>query len=304
MTNNQPAAHQNGNGDSTAPPGKSGAFFVPLPGSAERNGGAPQGSHPPPTRFPPELHGVGSGGLLYTLGRAQIIAFPPATWIVAAGVAAALLLALQPGMWPWIGAALLVAALVLRLLVWRVVRSGGVRFVPSADADLLGGAGEPLALPAQSKLPVYVSGCLEVGNRVQRFALLPGFYRTFATREHALLCLRQGGKRLLVAEWPDAEVGLWYAFFKPQQLRALQVGTLHHGRLALTALALEVDATPTRGRVRRRAVETLYLAGEAADLARIARDLTLDAAVAGLDELAAAHQQRTAARQPSPPPQP
>ncbi len=303
MTNNQPAAQQNGNGDSTAPPGKSGAFFVPLPGAAARNGGAPRVSAPPPTRFPPELRGAGSGGLLYTLGRTQIIAFPPATWMVAAGVAAALLLALQAGVWPWVGAALLGSALALRLLVWRVVRSGGVRFVPSGDAALLGGIGEPLALPAQSKLPVYVSGCLEVGNRVQRFALLPGFYRTFATREHALLCLCQSGRRLLVAEWPEAEVGLWYAFVKPQQLRALQAGTLHHGRLALTALALEVDATPTRGRVRRRAVETLYLAGEAADLARIARDLTLDAPFADLDAFNAAHKQRTAARQPSPPPQ-
>lgn len=297
--------------DPTAPPGSGGAFFVPPPAGAPVIGAATHsaavnGAHhhaaargrAEPTRFPTPLRRAGWHGLLYTLGRTQIIAYPPANWILAAAAITASALVLRGGAWPWLAGALLAAALLLRLLVWRVVRRDGVRF--AADASVaLPNADETAALPPQIKLPVYVSGCLEVGARVQRFAMLPGFYRSFATREHALLCLCQSERRLLVAAWPEVEVGLWYAFVQPRQIRALHAGTLRHGRVQLPALALEVDAVPTRGRVRRRAVETLYIAGDAANLGRIARDLLLDAPGAVLAAMPAAAPAPLAAAAPA-----
>jgi hypothetical protein len=294
------------NGNTPAPHAERGAFFVPVteggaaPGvhSAAETAGALRSAGPPPalanvapaaerppapplpvqppTIFPPEITGAGFAGLLYTLGRAHLAAFPLANWMLGGALLASVPLVLQGQLWSSATAAALVAAaLLLRILVWRAGRRDGVRF--EADPAMLAAVAlpsEPLA--ARDKLPIHATGCFEVGNKVRRFTLLPGYYRSFATREHALLCLCRGGRRLLVGAWPEAEVGLWYAFFRPQAIRRVEAGSLRHGPLLRPALAVEIDAVPTRGRVRRRAVERLYLCAEPATLARIWADLHAD----------------------------
>jgi hypothetical protein len=284
VSENRPAPYTNGH--TPAPPATSGAFFV----DGAKDQGPAAGRAPAlsavlparqPTVFPPEIANGGQDGLLYLLARAQITAFPAANWIVGAAMVALALLALQGGVWGWLGLALLAAALTLRVVVWRRTRRDWVHFEPLAEPA----RSQPPAAPAMAplspnqKLPVHVTGCLEVGNKVRRFALLPGFYRTFATREHALLCLCRGGRRLLLAGWPENEEGLWYAFAQPSALRRIDRGVVRYGAHRLPTLALEVDAIPTRGRPRRRAVERLLISAEEHLLDRIEADLRLDARV-------------------------
>lgn len=58
----------------------------------------------------------------------------------------------------------------------------------------------PSLLNPAHKLPIYATGLFSVENKYQRYTWLPGFYRTFATREHALLCQVAARKFLQVAD--------------------------------------------------------------------------------------------------------
>ena len=71
---------------------------------------------------------------------------------------------------------------------------------------------------------MYVTGGLTVEGSEQRFTFVPGFYKTFATREHALLCQVRPAARVGVLRWPEAEVGMWYAFFQPNADPAGRMG--------------------------------------------------------------------------------
>jgi len=200
--------------------------------------------------------------------------FPFLNWLLAPLIAATLFSLLR-GAWS-IAAALTLAALLFRAHLWLRMRRDFVHFTAPPTGDPLVDSPHTILDPSD-KLPIHVTGCLEVGGKVQRFTFLPGFYRTFATREHALLCLCRGGRKALLGSWPEAETGVWYAFFHPHAIRKVERGTLHFGSLRSDALAIEIDAAPTRGRIRRKAIETLYLAADPATLDRIRRDLTADA---------------------------
>ena len=109
---------------------------------------------------------------------------------------------------------------------------------------------------------MYVSGLLAVGNKVRRFGGLPGFYRTFATREHALLCQVRPRRLVGLVAWPAEEVGLWYAFFTAADIHAIHPGLIAFDRQPLYAFALDyTPAKPLGGKKRRRPQRlTLYVA--------------------------------------------
>ncbi|MDW8269526.1 MAG: hypothetical protein RMN24_10205, partial [Anaerolineae bacterium] len=81
-------------------------------------------------------------------------------------------------------------AIVLGFGSWLAQRRCYVAFRPEMDL-----APTSSALAPADKVPVRVSGLLGVEGRERVFAELPGYYRTYASREHAVLArktLRRG----------------------------------------------------------------------------------------------------------------
>jgi hypothetical protein len=143
----------------------------------------------------------------------------------------------------------------------------------------------PAPLDGAKSLPVYVTGNLSVEGRAQRFTFLPGFYKSFATREHALLCQVRPRRLYRILQWPLDEVGMWYAFMEPQAIRSLQWGTISFAPHTMPAIAIEYDVIQvTEGRLsgkksETRTVETLFVASaDEAVLKSVVADLLADEA--------------------------
>lgn len=142
-------------------------------------------------------------------------------------------------------------------LGWRYQRQRYVSFSAEPQPEPQG-----VPLDPTEKLPIYATGLLGVEGRYQQYTVLPGFYRTFATGEHAVLCLVQDRKWLGLLTWPADEIGMWYAFIQPSDIQQLTWGTLHFGEKDYPALALEytleIPPSPRRKEPEYRR-ETLYL---------------------------------------------
>jgi hypothetical protein len=224
--------------------------------------------------------------LSYVFDRGEILGLRVATLVRAALLLGALVAVLRRPGPAWILAALLVAvAILIWVLVARVRRRNFIRFVEEPllfpPAHLLG--------PAE-KIPLYATGVLGVEGKQRLFAELPGFYRTFATREHALLCQAQPRRWGGIVAWPEQELGLWYAFFLPDQIAELRTGRLQGSRDGEAALAVAYrQGRAAQGSSRRSAtskqnpksgtpvIATIYLTfPTAADRLTVLADLLVD----------------------------
>jgi hypothetical protein len=215
----------------------------------------------------------GIGPLFYALQRFQLGGLAPArylafVWLAIAGLAA---IAIIPGQWFTVAAALLLLVAQLALGV-RYRRQQYVTFASEPIPDL---STDPLDV--NEKISIYATGLLSVEGRYQQYSAIPGFYRTFATGEHALLCRVQERNWLGLWCWPLEETGMWYTFVKPSEIRALQWGKLHFGVTTLPAIALtyqlEIPSGPRRKRVEVRQ-ELIYISTpEVQDAQRVYADL-------------------------------
>ncbi len=130
---------------------------------------------------------------------------------------------------------------------------------------------EQTRLHPQDKVEVRATGRFEVEGRSQFFAELQAYFRTFATREHAVMAWVPRSRFLWVGQWPEHELGMWYIFFLPQQVVSLEPGSLaFHGA---PRPALRVTYQAPKG------LERVYLsfAGEE-DRQRVWVDIAQDAA--------------------------
>jgi len=158
----------------------------------------------------------------YVLRRYEVMGAPAQRWIVILLLLAALLMAIG----------LLPGGLV-----------GGLTGLLLALA-LLAGQPTPAAAPISpaEKLLVRATGLFEVEGKAQRFTELPAFYRSFSTREQAIMAVLAPSRRLAgLANWPEDELGMWYIFVKHDELRAVQPGVLRFGRSRRPALRLLVE---------------------------------------------------------------
>lgn len=175
---------------------------------------------------------------------------------------------------PWLFFATLppLLLIVLWLWAWRARQHSYVRFTPLPASPVA-----PAPLAPSAKLPVYVSGLLAVDNKARLFAGLPGFYRTFGTREHALICqVRQPGG---LTPWPEEEIGLWYAFFMAGHVHELRTGEIAFDRCRLPGFALDYTPPQPLGPKKRRRPQrlTLYVAfTNPADLDAALADLAVE----------------------------
>jgi hypothetical protein len=178
---------------------------------------------------------------LYILRRYQSMGAPLERWIVVLLLIAALTTAigLLPGR---LVGALTCLALLLALFASQrfAQRRQYVHFRPQ------GPAAQPMpgaaSLNPADKLNLRATGLFEVEGKAQRFAELPASYRSFSTREHALIAVVARSRRLAgLARWPEHEFGMWYIFVKSNELRQVQPGTLGFGRSRRPALRLLVE---------------------------------------------------------------
>jgi hypothetical protein len=213
---------------------------------------------PQRTTFPADRPPRSVRTLLYSASRYRLGSAPCLRWLLFLLGATAVLWVVGrlPGRW-WVAtlALLLLGSLLVLFHYWR--RRDFVHFVPGAPPTL-----SPAALSPSEKLPVMVTGLFSVEQKYQRFTWLPGFYRTFATREHALLCQVTQRTGVGLLQWPQEEVGLWYIFFPPAVMRQIEWGVLTFGAEPRPAIAVTQQVTIPRQRLRREHTrdETIYIA--------------------------------------------
>ena len=182
-------------------------------------------------------------------------------------------LGLLPGRWLTTG----LCILLLACFFWLRRHWRSRDYLQFREAPLPAATPQPLE-PSDS-VPIHASGYFTVEEKSGRFTWLQGFFRTFATREHAVICLVQP-KRLLLAEWPQEDVGMWYVFFFPKSVGNIRYGNVTFGRTTHSCLAIEHEIhIPKKGRFsRERTVqETVFLASPTEeDTRRILADLLHD----------------------------
>jgi hypothetical protein len=232
---------------------------------------SPQRTLFPSRALSPSLHTV-----LYDLSRYFMAGIPLLRWVLGLLLVGGLLwgVARLPGGW-WVAGLFLCGWLIFigAFHYWR--RRDFVRFTALPLPTV-----EPARLTDADKVPVFVTGYLSVENKAQRFTWLPAFYRTFATREHALLCYATADSWGRIGRWLDDEVGLWYLFFQPYELVELRWGTLAFGRTPQPALAITYQRhipQKSRWQPERTVNEVVYLAvAQTTDAQRIMADLLYD----------------------------
>lgn len=195
------------------------------------------------------------------------------SWLIFILLLAAILALLDvlPGGWPL---AALVGLLILALLAsqWWANRRFYVHFIPAEETTPATGAQPPLW--PRDKLPLQATGHFAVEGRRQRLTGLVAYYRTFETREHAIMA-RCTPTKYLGGRLDSRYLSMWYIFIKPPALKRVQPGMLYFGNRPQRALRLDYVETDERDRVR--AAHCYLVFDDEADRQRAYEDLMLDA---------------------------
>ncbi len=142
-------------------------------------------------------------------------------------------------------------------------------------------------------LKLRATGRFEVEGRTQDFTELLAYFRSFETREHAVMAICPPASFLGVGAWPGHEIGMWYMFFKHKEIRRIDPGLLEFGGYRRPGLRIQVrqEIPPSTspldvwggyrsgGRTKPKYEDaTLFLSFDSLeDRARVLDDLTADA---------------------------
>ncbi len=117
--------------------------------------------------------------------------------------------------------------------------------------------GKTSPLSTEEKVFVRASGPFEVERKRGYFVDLAAAFEGFETGEKAVMAYVPPS-----LFWPKAEVGMWYFFFRPEEIKKIEWGRLFFGPRALPAL--KVTCQTSKGLI------SLYLAsGDPSRLERI-----------------------------------
>ncbi|HIC88661.1 MAG TPA: hypothetical protein EYP04_04580 [Anaerolineae bacterium] len=173
-----------------------------------------------------------------------------------------------PGKWMTTALCLILLALLIMFQQWAA-RTNYIAFVPEEE-DLTGNPSAKILRP-EDKVRLWATGHFEVEGKQQRFTQLQAFFRTFATREHAVMAIVPPSRFLLLGTWPQRELGMWYIFFRPEQITGLVRGMLHDGRRSRVAIQVQY-------RTEKNQDEVVYLAFDDEEACRqVLDDLRNDA---------------------------
>ena len=183
-----------------------------------------------------------------------------------------------PG-WHWLVLALLILGGLAQLVLrgWAS-RSRYVVFVPQSGRPAP--ASRPLA--PEEKLPVRATGRFEVQTKTRFLADLQAYWRTYASREHAVLAIETADRFLGLGRTPDDDLGMWYLFLRPEVIQGIVAGQLTYGIKVAPALCITYRFTPPAIEGKRPpqpATEIAYLAfGDEAGRDAVWADLLADRA--------------------------
>jgi hypothetical protein len=237
------------------------------------------------TEFPPDVPGNSLRAFFYNARRHELGGMPLTRWIFVACMALALvwLTGLAPGRWVGVGFWVLAASAV-GVSTRLFQRNDFVRFYAGTAPDVT-----PKAMNPDDKYSAYITGLCVVEGRYARFTMLPGFYRTFATREHALLCLARDRRYLRIGRWTADQICMWYTFFMPADITTIEYGKLQFDRTLHNAIAVTYATTiPAKNKLKRdrQVQETLYIVpGSEEGGRRIWADLLFDGTAATTADL-------------------
>ena len=181
--------------------------------------------------------------------------------------------------WHWLvlGLILAVALGVIALAAWAA-RSGYAAFTRQGDLP----RPRPMTMSPDDKEATFATGRFEVAEKRGYLADLGGYWRSFGSREHAVMAL-QPRSRFLLGALPSDRVGMWYAFFRPEDIVEVTAGVVAFGGLRRPGLrVIYRSVPPSDGKKPKKPIrETLHLAFEdAAARDRVWADVIADAAPA------------------------
>ncbi len=186
----------------------------------------------------------------YRLSRLRLWGQPLTRWLFLLALLGILAIALdlvESG--PLTDAGVILACLGLMLvLLWAM----HTRYLIFRRADSPPLATEVPQLAPEKKVPVRASGYFEVSAMRRYFVEAQAYFETVDNREHIVIVWIPRRSLLGLASSPREEAGLWYAFFTPASIQAIEVGEVLFGpqpRLALKVVYRSESGSP----------ETIYL---------------------------------------------
>jgi hypothetical protein len=138
-------------------------------------------------------------------------------------------------------------------------------------------ASRPLA--PTDKVSVRATAVFEVEGKERLFADLLAYWRTFGSREHAVLAIVQRARFLLLGSVAERILGMWYVFFTPAMIETITPGTVAFGAASRPALRVAYRFTPPAAGRKPAALVTrlLYLSfADEAGRAQVWADLLAD----------------------------
>jgi len=152
------------------------------------------------------------------------------------------------GHWAFLALLALAGLLLVILRAWAKGRSYVIFTLQSGQT-----APSAVALRPSDKVLVRATGRFEVESRSAFFADLLAYWRTFASREHSVMAIAHESRFLGLGSRPAEELGMWYAFFRPETIDAVTAGSLAFGSRAGPALRIayrHIPPQPDDGRRR------------------------------------------------------
>ena len=99
-------------------------------------------------------------------------------------------------------------------------------------------ADSPAPLWPEDKLLHHASGHFHVEEKEGDWPHLIAYYRTFETREHAIMARRTPSHFLKIGELNPETLGMWYIFIPPENLLEVTPGVIYFGGSGELALRL------------------------------------------------------------------
>ncbi len=176
-----------------------------------------------------------------------------------------------------IPSAYLASILFLALIGWLSLSSRYARrryyvhFLPEAPDPP---EDPPPPLWPEDKLLHHASGHFLVEDKEGDWTRLIAYYRTFETREHAIMARLTPSRFLKVGELPREALGMWYRFITPENLLDVAPGRIYFGGGEEPGLRLRYRRFDDKGNP----LEDLFFLhfDSEADRARVMADLLLD----------------------------
>jgi len=182
--------------------------------------------------------------------------------------------------WPY-ALALGIIGLILVGVMLIARRQGYIRF--RRDESLAAHLPPGVAVIApDEKISIRATGVLQVRDDRRYFVGAIADFATMEIREHIVMARIPLSRMWLVAQSSKGEMGWWYAFVKPADIRSIQTGWLYHGLRPRPTLKLAyLHRRLLEGKKKTKEVvteETLYLsAAETLTLHRLLENLIRDA---------------------------